>query len=232
MNSDPNSVIVITLNLFWWNLFGQRNGADFFNVFKSYGPFDIMLFQECDDVGRIIKDSGFGCFTPYTGSRAVTLAWNANRFEELAKGAKDVAEDRPEQYYGFRTAVWARLREKSSGKTFFILSHHGPLPVNTGGADGGAGTAGNIKAVIDANKDPKDTLVLAGDFNADANFQTITTLKNSYQLIASDWVDHLFTLPAFNNDGSYYSAISADTEIVYNTGSDHRGIRAIYRRTP
>jgi hypothetical protein len=28
--------------------------------------------------------------------------------------------------------VWARLEEAATGKTFFVASHHGPLPINTG----------------------------------------------------------------------------------------------------
>ena len=54
-NPDPSTVVLAVQNLFWWNLFGQQGGGNFFEVFGGYGPFDVLLLQECDDIARIVQ---------------------------------------------------------------------------------------------------------------------------------------------------------------------------------
>jgi hypothetical protein len=218
----------VTQNLFWWNLFGQRNGANFFSKFASYGPYDIMLFQECDDVNYILNTGGYTAqgFVGHQGIKAVAVAWNGSVYEKLAAGNADVAEDRKEQYYGMREVVWARLRERgSTGQVVFAMSHHGPLPVDTGGKFGGAETARRIKGVIDANMQPTDTLVLGGDFNAGSGMETMRKLKERYTLLGTDWVDHILTngVGVVMNPGPGIS-------VVRDTGSDHRGLKATFAK--
>ena len=74
-------VKVLTYNLFWWNLFGQRggNGGSAGKLIKDAGsaaPFDLMGFQECDDVNRVLGDAGltdtFGTVSP---GHAVAIAY-------------------------------------------------------------------------------------------------------------------------------------------------------------
>jgi len=118
--------------------------------------------------------------------------------------------------------VWARLQDRVTGGVVFAVSHHGPLPVNTGGATGGATVAYRINQVISYNKGSADTVVLGGDFNAESGQATVTTLQGyGYNLRASNWVDHVFT------KGSALDATPQIT-IVYDTGSDHRGIKATW----
>ena len=101
VNGDASTVALVSQNLYWWNLFGQRNGANFFSVFRAAGPFDIMLLQECDDVAHIVRGLGVeDCFAYDRGTHAVSVAWNSERFEKLSSGSRDVGEDRAEQYYG------------------------------------------------------------------------------------------------------------------------------------
>ena len=130
-SSSGSSLSVVTMNLFWWNLFGQRNGANFFNVFRASGPYDLYFFQECDNVNYIESGLGYDLST-YGPARAVALAWSKSRFTLISRGWEDVAEDRYDQFYGNRCLVWARLRDSVSGKIVFAASHHGPLPIDTG----------------------------------------------------------------------------------------------------
>ena len=93
---------------------------------------------------------------------------------------------------GMRGVVWVRLRERATGKVFFAASHHGPLPVNTGGAEGGAVVAEKIQAVISNNAGADDVVMLGGDFNADDGTATVAELDAAFTRVRSDWVDHLY----------------------------------------
>jgi len=210
------------MNLFWWNLFNQRGGDNFFSVFSSYGPYDLFFFQECDNAEHIKSGLGYD-ITTYQPAHSVALAWSNTRFNLVARGWEDVAEDRSDQYYGTRCVVWARLQDTVSGLIVFAVSHHGPLPVNTGGATGGSAVAQRINEVISYNKGSSDTVIMGGDFNAENHVTTITTLRDSYgySLRASDWVDHIFT------KGSALSATPQVT-IVSGTGSDHDGVKVTW----
>ena len=222
-SSSGQSLTVVTQNLFWWNLFGQRGGANFYNAFKSYGPYDILLFQECDSVTQIKNGLGYDLST-YSPCHAVAMAWSNSRFTEISKGYEDVGEDRDDQYYGTRCLVWARLQDKVSNKIVFAGSHHGPLPVNTGGKTGGYSVAQRINEVITKNLQSGDTVILGGDFNAESYFTTVTTLRDTfgYNLRKSDWVDHIFTK----------NGLDATPQITVipkgSTGSDHDGLKLVW----
>merc|ERR1719492_123588 len=152
--SGGSGFSVVTMNLYWWNLFQKHNGGNFFKVFNQYGPYDIMFFQEVEDVNRVV--SGLGLSSTYgqygvprpISDNPVALAWNKQRFQLLEKGYRNVAEDQRSQYYGKRGVAWARLRDIRSNQTLWVGSHHGPLPVNSGGQDGGKGTAYNIASLL------------------------------------------------------------------------------------
>merc|ERR1712187_828075 len=114
----------------------------------SAAPFDLMGFQECDDVHRVLGDAGltdtFGTVSP---GHAVAIAYRNTVWELLDSGMDTVGEDMP-GLYGARVAVWARLRHQTTGITVFFINHHGPLPVNSGGVGGGNQTAQNILNAI------------------------------------------------------------------------------------
>jgi len=218
----------VTQNLFWWNLFAQRHGGNFFNVFKGYGPFDIMAFQECKDVYYILN--GLGLSSTHSGYMAEgirttpwyntpVLAWNHQRFTLLNKGYREVGEDGKSQYHGKRGVTWIRLRDNNSasnGRTILVLSHHGPLPVGSGGKYGGQITAQNIMKTISDARQNGEAVLLAGDFNAGYDSATAIALRNAgLNERAHDWVDQVFTL----------GLGEATTTLVSNTGSDHRGIK-------
>jgi hypothetical protein len=217
---DASALTVVTQNLFWWNLFGQRDGGEFFKVFKTYGPFDIFLFQECDDVARIRDGLGYESMEIIQGHFALALMYDSNRFQLLGNGFNVAGENRYDQYYGERGVVWARLEEAATGKIFFVASHHGPLPINTGGKFGGEDVANRLLNLVNTHKGDIDEVILGGDFNADVNSKTTNVLMMKLQLQESDWVDHLFT--------SVNSFDTTQTTIIDGTGSDHRGLKTVF----
>lgn len=217
------SLSVVTQNLFWWNLFGQRNGGNFFNVFKRHAPFDIMLFQECDDIWYIRSKLEFPNMQVHNGAHALAIGWDGDRFQLLESGNRKVGEDQP-GLWGSRAVTWVRLRERGTGRTFWAGSHHGPLPINTGGATGPENVANNIIELVRATKKDGDNVIIGGDFNADAGSRTVAALKNgNFKVHASDWVDHILTL----RPNSFLDA-APETTIIYDTGSDHQGIKTVW----
>jgi len=219
--SGGTQLKVLTYNLFWWNLFGQRggNGGSAGKLIARHGPYDIMGFQECDDVQRVLRDAGMSSTHAYvTGGHATAIAYESATWQLLASGKDDVAEDRPEQYYGRRGAGWARLRHRTSGKVAFVVNHHGPLPVNTGGKCGGQATAYNMLRIIGRNAQAGDMKILLGDLNADRNSATQSALRDHMHRITYDWVDAIFA-----------SCPGQSTKNLGNGGSDHDAIEAVFQ---
>lgn len=218
---------VVTQNLSWWKLFDQENGGNFFQVFSGYGPFDIMAFQECDDVNRVVSGLGLSSyFTAYEAPHALALAWNTAKFQELEKGYRDVGEDGKSQYYGKRGVAWVRLRNNNDGKTLLAMNHNGPLPVNTGGQGGGQAVADNIMKLISDVQQYEEPVVLMGDFNADSDSSTIKALRARDEL--TDETDAWLadqgmkdsTVHIFSEGGGGWGIT-----IVRDTGSLHNGIK-------
>uniref|UniRef100_A0A7S2JVN7 Endonuclease/exonuclease/phosphatase domain-containing protein n=1 Tax=Zooxanthella nutricula TaxID=1333877 RepID=A0A7S2JVN7_9DINO len=109
----------------------------------------------------------------------------------------EVGEDRSDQWWGTRGAQWARFQHKTEGKTVFMVNHHGPLPVGTGGLCGRHATAWNILRTIGTHADQTDVVVLVGDFNADASTLTVQEvgqrLHKLYTGSSFGGVDHIFS---------------------------------------
>ena len=218
VNAAGEKLVVGNQNLFWWNLFNQRGGGNFITVWRSLRPFDVMMFQECDDVRRILNDGGFPD-REVIQERAVVIAWKMDRFEKIETGYEWVGRDRPEQFFGDRIIVYARLRDRDSGRHFLFANIHGPLPVSTGGVSGGEGLVRNIINAIDSHWLPGDAVVIGGDFNNDAGSATMRILNSHYTNIVSNWVDHVLT--------DFLSFSNVDARVISrdSTGSDHNGFR-------
>lgn len=210
---------VVTQNLFWWNLMNQRGGGSFFDVFPGFGPFDVMMFQECDNVWQVRDRLGLSeTHDVYSGAHAVALAWDRRRFSRIAEGANTVGEDKP-GLWGDRVVSWVMLKESNTQKTYWVGSHHGPLPINTGGSTGSEQVARNIAEVIESSQ--ADFVILGGDFNADKNSITVRTLVDltGMTLHESDWVDHVVSRGLMG---------VPETKILRGTGSDHNGIKVTW----
>jgi len=203
--TGSSTVKVLSYNLFWWNLFDRHGGGD-----RSAGKliartsgsegYDFMGFQECDDRSRVLGDarvSGLaGDYATLNGGRGIAMAYLKTRWTLLAHGTEDVGEDSRDQYYGKRSAMWARL-QNHEGKTVFFVNHHGPLKVSQGGGCTGSATALNIMRVIGDHAHNEDVIILVGDFNAGPHSSRIQELNRRLHRVHSGYamggVDHVFS---------------------------------------
>jgi endonuclease/exonuclease/phosphatase family metal-dependent hydrolase len=229
------TVRVLSYNLFWWNLFGRRRGnggsaGRLIAEAAATAAFDVMAFQECDDAARVLRDAGLaagGEYATFNGGKALAVTYLAARWELLASGREDVAEDArvPGQYYGRRAVAWVRLRHRTSGRTLFFANHHGPLPVGSGGACGGEAVALRLLRLVALSARRRDALVVAGDFNAGATSDTLQALGRRLHL--------LHTGRAFGGVDNVLSSLGEGAvlarEILGSGGSDHDAIAVTLR---
>lgn len=228
-SGKPLQVKVLTYNLFWWNLFGRRggNGGSAGRLIAGASQaqkFDIMAFQECEGVGWVLGDAGLtGEFAALTGPHALCIAYRRSAWNLLADSSENVAEDRADQWYGTRAAMWARVQHTETSQVVFFINHHGPLPVQSGGRCGGEATAFNILELIAAQAREGDLVVLTGDFNAGPDSETLKSLgphmHKAYTGTSFGGVDHVLSscqnVAASRNLGS--------------GGSDHDAIEVTFQ---
>merc|ERR1711920_264649 len=170
-------------------------------VSRTGGPdkYDVMGFQECDDVWRVLTDAGLDGseYDAIDGGRAIAVARRKTKWTRLSHDSVDVGEDSREQYYGRRSAMWVRLRHNEENKTVFFMNHHGPLKVSQGGGCTGSATAMNIMKVIAENAHTSDVIILVGDFNAALGSSRVQEMERRLTKVHSGrifgGVDHIFS---------------------------------------
>eukprot|EP00928_Gymnodinium_smaydae_P011985 TRINITY_DN14384_c2_g1_i1.p1 TRINITY_DN14384_c2_g1~~TRINITY_DN14384_c2_g1_i1.p1 ORF type:complete len:595 (+),score=136.84 TRINITY_DN14384_c2_g1_i1:72-1856(+) len=227
--SESLPVKILSYNLFWWNLFGQRKGT--VNRVKNAPgklikkfmnpPFDVMGFQECEDPQLLLEPVGlYDTYEVFKGTHAICMAYKKETWELLERGQEDVAEDQHTEYYGTRGTQWMRLRHAKTNATLLFLNHHGPLSVNSGGQCGGRSTALNLLHLVANRGKEGDLVVLVGDFNANAASYTIQELWKHMVL--------LYNGDSFGGVDNIFS--NADKATVVNAsnigmgGSDHKAV--------
>ncbi|CAK9083266.1 Uncharacterized protein SCF082_LOCUS39536 [Durusdinium trenchii] len=205
---DPGDVV--TYNLYWWcvsdetgrcpQYAGGKGFAQIYARLQQNGPFDLIGFQECDNVGQIVAGTSltpnFKYFTPPAGNDA-PMAWNGEKFTAIeGPGVVWVARDK----YGDRHVNWVRLQVVGSSETILFANTHGPLD-QCGGKPGGTVATNYINAV-NQHKKTKDVVIFTGDFNCGSNQDTIKQLSEAYQLDATDTsyngADHIFSSSGFS----------------------------------
>ncbi|CAE7207612.1 unnamed protein product [Symbiodinium natans] len=196
---------VASYNLYWWCIsdeFGTcpqwAGGSGFQPIFsriQENAPLDLIGFQECSDIGRVIWGAGLGStfdfFTPPPGNDA-PMAWQKSKFFAVDGPATMwIARD----MYGDRNMNWVRLKVIGSGATIFFANTHGPLGQCWGGP--GFALADSIIKAVYSHKQPQDQMVFTGDFNCDGNSDTIKKLAQVFELAATDnsfgGADHIFS---------------------------------------
>lgn len=249
---------VLTYNLYWWNLFknqGGLNGAAGKNIaaYAKDEPFDLMGFQECEDVTwplRDAKNAGMTDeFTTILGRHATAIAYRTNAFTHLGDGQEDVAEDVPGKFhYGRRIAQWVRLTHKATGKPVFFVNHHGPTSPNTGGLCGNKATAYHLLKVIATNAKVGDAVILVGDFNAPMMMPTGPNASQVKDCMSGgcDWCEeagtlachfpHVFANPCIADQWGIDNFYSTCTKVVKSTampkaGSDHMALNTVFELT-
>jgi len=187
--------------LYWWCVSDEQrncpqnaNGQGFAKIYEKVknggdGPFDLIGFQECDNVAQIIGGAGLtGRFDYYDAPGDAKMAWDNQKYVKIGgPGQVWVANDQ----YGNRNMNWVRLQVRATGQTIFFPNTHGPL--NGCGSDLG----GRYINGINSNKAASDTVVLTGDFNCGSNTAAINTLSGILQNAATGdsygGADHIFT---------------------------------------
>eukprot|EP00411_Alexandrium_monilatum_P024110 CAMPEP_0175215298 /NCGR_PEP_ID=MMETSP0093-20121207/17145_1 /TAXON_ID=311494 /ORGANISM="Alexandrium monilatum, Strain CCMP3105" /LENGTH=554 /DNA_ID=CAMNT_0016508667 /DNA_START=50 /DNA_END=1714 /DNA_ORIENTATION=- len=222
-------VKILSYNLFWWNLYDRRGGngdsaGKLIARSNEPQPFDFMGFQECEDPERVLSGQGLlKDFVAFQGAHAICMAYAKARWELLAHGQEDVAEDMPTKWYGKRGAQWMRLQHMETGKTAFFVNHHGPLSVNSGGVCGGHATSHNLLRLMGKEAVAGDLLILVGDFNANA---ASTTIQGLWQNLV-----HVFNGDSWGGVDNVFSNTGAgdivSTKILGSGGSDHDAISAV-----
>lgn len=190
---------VVSYNLYWWCVSDEyRNCPQFssgkgFNMLydkiKQNGPFDLIGFQECDNVAQIIGGIGLSSrFSYYAAPGDGPMAWDNQKYAKIGDpGQFWIAKDQ----YGDRFMNWVRLQVQGSSQTIFFANTHGPL--NGCGSDLG----NRYIEGINGNKQPADTVVLTGDFNCGSSTAALTALAASFQNDATGdsfgGADHIFS---------------------------------------
>jgi hypothetical protein len=221
---------VLTYNLFWWNLFGQRggNGGSAGRLIKGANnpAFDFMGFQECDDIWWPLRDAGLsGSYGGLTGGYGLAIAYRKASWSVLSQGKRVVGEDRHDQYFGKRQVQWARFSHSAGGLTAFVMNFHGPLPVGTGGKYGGTATANNILKVVRDSARAGDAIIFVGDFNQPASASMIPALSKS--------LNRLYTGNSFGGVDHVYSNCASDRVVSKRNlgtgGSDHDALEIVIK---
>jgi len=225
----PLIIKVLSYNLFWWSLYIKRggNGNSAGNLIRASmedGPYDVMGFQECGDPWRVLSPVGLlEQYNVLKGKYGTCLAYRKGEWKILAHGSKEVAEDVPKNYFGKREASWMRLQHKRTGRMLFVVNHHGPLSINSGGICGGQATAHNLIRIMTDNAKSGDAIILTGDFNANAASMTLRTL-NTY-------LKQVFNGDVFGGIDNILSNIEGSdivsTKTLGTGGSDHNAINAV-----
>eukprot|EP00439_Symbiodinium_sp_Y106_P026307 s590_g3.t1 len=205
ISAGGQPLVVVTYNLYWWcvsdeygNCPQNKDGKGFQKLFariQQNGPFDLIGFQECDDVGKVIGGTSlaasFEYYTPKKGNDA-PMAWQHSKFIAIeGPGTAWISRDK----YGDRHMNWVRLQVIGSAATIFFANTHGPLDQCGGGP--GETVASNYVNAVYSHKKPGDLVVFTGDFNCGQNQDTIKKLAQAFELDATDTsyngADHIFS---------------------------------------
>jgi endonuclease/exonuclease/phosphatase family metal-dependent hydrolase len=198
---------VLTYQLYWEKFLigigGDFDGSS--KLLNEKGPFAMIAFQECDNVGSILSKAGLN--SSYKAVRApngLAIAYKTATWEELEHGTEEVAEDKPQPgavnpadrkwggHFGIRVVAWIRLKHSASGKVVFFANTHGPLPMGTGGRCGEEATAHGLLKAFSSRAQASDLKVLAGDLNAGPDSKTQQVLGERMHRVAADGVDAVF----------------------------------------
>jgi len=168
VSAEDVEMVVVSYNLYWWNVGSNNRWQALWNKISDEKPFDLIGFQECEDVEGTVRSSGLSGFDYWQGpnkpqSNPAPIAWNTAVFSKVSgpdgvvsgPGSVKVGEDQ----YGDRIVTWVRLEHLATKRTVFFANTHGPL----GGCGDGLGN--NWVSSVTSNKLPGDVVIMTGDFN-------------------------------------------------------------------
>jgi hypothetical protein len=166
---------VVSYNLYWWNVKDNNRWDALFGQIQDANAFDLIGFQECEDVDSVVKGANLEGFAFYQGpnkpeNNPAPIAWNEKVFSKLAgPGHRWVANDQ----YGGRYMTWVRLKHTDSGITVFFANTHGPL------GNCGSTLGKNWVAGLDEKKKASDVVFMTGDYNCWTGTSAMNVLKEA-----------------------------------------------------
>jgi hypothetical protein len=178
---------MLTMNMVWWNVGQPSDAGDLPEAIirTSADPYmyDAISMQECKEPDGMLQKLGpdadkYGVVAE--GGSLCTL-YRKDLWTLQAHGVEAVAVDQvgveESAGTGNRSVQWLRLENSETGRSFFCMNYHGPLPLNSGGGCGGEITAQRIIRVIMQNAREGDAVVLSGAFNAKGFTPVIQVLE-------------------------------------------------------
>jgi hypothetical protein len=208
---------IVSYNLYWWNVKAKNRWGSLYDRIKKQGPFDLIGFQECEDVKKVVRGSGLDDFDYYQGpnkpsNNPAPLAWNRQVFTVLAGPDKVwVASDG----YGGRYLTWVRLNHVATGVKIFFANTHGPL--GNCGSTLGRNWANGIKD----NKAEGDVVFVTGDYNCGTGTKAMNILEDS---LINDGVhdidggiDQIITDVGFKESGGKQEGWPSDHPLIKGT---------------
>mmetsp|Transcript_69896 Transcript_69896/g.202571 ORF Transcript_69896/g.202571 Transcript_69896/m.202571 type:complete len:642 (-) Transcript_69896:180-2105(-) len=180
-------ITVISYNLFWWNVAANNRWAGIYQRISENLPFDLIGFQECENIEKIVNNAGLENFDFFQGPylpNPAPMAWNRATFDRIGEpGTKWVARDQ----WGDRWMNWVRLRHRATGTPVLFVNTHGPL--GPCGADLGENWVDGILE----NREEGDVVFMTGDYNCRSGTQAMNELQVVLSEQYDGGIDHIFT---------------------------------------
>jgi len=179
-------VVVASYNLYWWNVRRHRRWSQLHGRIRGERPFDLIGFQECEDVASVVRSSGLRGFQYHQGPspNPCPIAWNSAVFSKLGSpGHRWVAKDR----WGDRWITWVRLRHIATGAAVLFVNTHGPL------GQCGRTLGNNWADGVRANMRAGDVVFMTGDYNCGTGSGAMNVIKGMLTEAVDGGIDQILT---------------------------------------
>lgn len=203
-------ITAVSYNLYWWNVGANNRWNELWSRISSHKPMDLIGFQECEDVARVVQSSGLSGFEFWQGpnkpqANPAPLAWNTGVFAKLSgPGSVKVGQDQ----YGDRIVTWVRLRHLASNQALFFANTHGPL--NGCGNDLGD----NWVAAVNSHQESGDLVIMTGDFNCGIGSAAMNKIKNILPGGVDGGIDFILTRGMDKISGGNHNGYPSDHPLV------------------
>jgi len=183
---DEVGIVVASYNLYWWNVKQNNRWDALYSRISGEGPFDLVGFQECDDVASALQSAGMISFDYFQGPfpNPCPLAWNTAAFSRIGEpGSKLVGQDQ----WGERWMNWVRLRHIATGSSVLFVNTHGPL-------NGCSDTLGNNWVDgVNENWHQGDVIFMTGDYNCGTGSIAMSLIRALLTNAVDGGIDQILT---------------------------------------
>lgn len=180
--ATPTKTQLSSFSIASWNVW-YPNGSDITAKVKAlFESADIVSLQEVHLSSMRSKISDMSCNgckyekTTISGSstkESYPILWKRSVFEKLDQGVVWMC-DMDKYIYHERFATWVKLKEKKSGKEFYVINNQLPPGVESGSGWSDSSTVGsyktymsNLAKLVESKKKDNLPIFITGDFNVD-----------------------------------------------------------------